>query len=243
MRRRFVVVLALGGFLAAVLAAAFAFAGLRGQGAERRIGLFTTLPILWNEAPDLKGMIDPPPVPHWARAALESNGKLIALDTLLDLQRIDLLVAVQPRPLLPEENVALDDWVRRGGRVLLFADPMLTQDSAFPLGDRRRPQGVALLSPILARWGLQLRFDDAQALGERESPGENLPVNLPGTLALVPGGHEASCVIGQAQLVARCRVGKGRATIVADAALFEPREDQDSRTLKLQKLIDETLGI
>ncbi len=238
MRRRIIVLLA----LAAIVAASLFFAGFRGKVEERRIGLFTSLPILWNEAAELKGLLDPPVAPHWARTVLQSNRKVVALDTLLELQRVDLLVAAQPRPLLPEENVALDDWVRKGGHVLLFADPMLTRESAFALGDRRRPQDVALLSPILARWGLQLRFDDAQALGERESPGEGLPVNLPGTLAPIAGGHDASCVIGEAQLVARCQIGKGRAIIVADAALLEPNEDEDSRWIKLQKLIGEAAG-
>lgn len=239
MRRRFVIVLT----LVAAIGVALAFAGLRGKADDRRIGLFTSLPILWSEAAELKGLLDPPAVPHWARSVLEASGKLVALDTLLELQHVDLLVIAQPRPLLPEENVALDDWVRKGGHVLLFADPMLTRESAFPLGDRRRPPDVVLLSPILARWGLQLRFDDAQPLGERESPGEDLPVNLPGTLAPLAGGHEASCVIGQALLVARCRIGKGRAIIVADAALLELNEDEDSRSSKLQKLIGEAAAI
>ena len=51
--------------------------------------------------------------------------------------------------------------MRGGGRVLLFADPMLTRHSAFALGDRRRPQDVVLLSPILARWRLELQFDES----------------------------------------------------------------------------------
>ena len=65
---------------------------------------------------------------------------------------------IQPRPLSPQENVALDNWVAAGGRLLLFADPALTEDSAFAIGDRRRPQDVVLLSPILARWGLELEL-------------------------------------------------------------------------------------
>lgn len=206
---------------------------------DRRIGLFTSLPILWNEATALNELVDAKDEPHWARAVLEEHGTVVPLDTLLHIGKVDLLVIAQPRPLAPEENVALDAWLRAGGKLLLFADPMLTEESAFSLGDRRRPQDVVLISPILARWGLSLRFDDRQPLGERESAGERLPVNLPGEFSIAAGGHDASCIIGQNGLIARCRVGKGRAVLVADAALLERATASDSRMSALRRLIDE----
>ncbi|MCA1661076.1 MAG: GldG family protein [Novosphingobium sp.] len=165
--------------------------------------------------------------PHWARKAIERRRRLRPIDTLEPdtLGRSEDLLLLQPRPLSPQENVALDDWVAGGGRLLLFADPALTEDSAFALGDRRRPQDVVLLSPILARWGLALEFDDEQELGERMAGlgGEQaLPVNLPGRFALLGGGRDdARCKIGAEGLVAECRIGEGRALAVADAALFE----------------------
>jgi hypothetical protein len=206
---------------------------------DRRIGLFTSLPILWNEAAALDELLDSKDQPHWVRAVLEDRGTVVPLDTLLDLANIDVLMIAQPRPLAPEENVALDAWLRGGGRLLLFADPMLTEDSAFSLGDRRRPQDVVLLSPILARWGLTLHFDDQQPPGERESAGERLPVNLPGAFLRTTGGHDAACAIGQNGLVARCRVGKGRAVLVADAALLEREATGDARISALRRLFDE----
>ncbi|NLR70699.1 ABC transporter [Novosphingobium sp. ERN07] len=206
---------------------------------DRRIGLFTSLPILWNEAAALDELLDAKDQPHWARAVLEDRGTVVPLDTLLDLAHIDVLMVAQPRPLAPDENVALDAWLRGGGRLLLFADPMLTEESAFPLGDRRRPQDVVLISPILARWGLQLRFDDAQPSGERESAGEHVPVNLSGEFGLVAGGHDAACLIGQNGLIARCQVGKGRAVLVADAALLERAANGGARISALRRLFDE----
>lgn len=205
---------------------------------DRRIGLFTSLPILWKEATALNELVDENDEPHWARVVLEERGTVVPLDTLLHLADVDMLVIAQPRPLAPDENVALDAWLRNGGELLLFADPMLTEDSAFSLGDRRRPQDVVLISPILARWGLTLRFDDGQALGERENAGEHLPVNLPGVFTLATGGHDAACTIGQDGLVARCRVGKGRAVLVADAALLEREAASDARISALRGLID-----
>lgn len=212
-----------------------------------RLMLFTSLPILWSEAPDLAAMLRTDAPPHWARRALEARYTLVARDTLVaPPMDARFLLLAQPRPLAPQENVALDDWVRAGGRLLLFADPMLTADSAYGLGDRRRPQDIVLLSPILARWGLELRFDEGQPAGEhdaaRESAGAALPVNLPGQLAQRPGGHDAHCTILREGLVARCRIGRGSAVIVADAALFEPSDADGRRAAALDALLDQAFA-
>jgi hypothetical protein len=121
---------------------------------------------------------------HWARPVLEQRFRLVPLDYLSAdaLAPHDTLLLAQPRALSAEENVALDGWVRGGGSLLLFADPMMTGESRFNLGDRRRPQDVALLSPILTHWDLELVFDDSQAAGLRflGGNGPQLPVNLAG---------------------------------------------------------------
>ena len=144
------------------------------------------------------------------------------------LPGVGLLVMAQPRALAPQENVALDDWVRRGGRLLLFADPLLTEESAFAFGDRRRPQDVVLLSPILARWGLRLEFDEGQPPGERlaDLDGVTLPVNLPGQFQITVPGR--GCTLHAAGIAARCRIGKGRVLVLADAALLEKERNSGS---------------
>jgi len=214
----------LGGFL------------LRKPAERPAMGLFTSLPILWNEAPDIGGMIDDKAPPHWARAALGAQYRVVPLDTLLAPRKLRLLLMAQPRPLSPAENVALDGWVRGGGHVLLFADPMATRESAFPPGDRRRPQDVALLSPILSHWGLDLMFDEAQPAGLREIAGSGIPVNLPGRLVLRAGAH--SCRVEQAGLIAECRMGAGKALIVADSALFDGAGDEGRNSAVLRALTD-----
>lgn len=160
----------------ALLASALALAACGESGVPRSaptIGLYTSLPIVWGESGDIRELLADERPQHWALAALTSAGTLTPLDTLADasgnlpLPRDGLLVLAQPRPLTPQENVALDRWVREGGSVLLFADPMLTAPSRYALGDPRRPQDTVLLSPILARWGLRLEFDDAQPADER----------------------------------------------------------------------------
>ena len=191
------------------------------------LGLFTTLPLYWGEATNVSQAIEAQAKPHWARNALERRYRLVRLTDESLGQLHDLLMA-QPRALAPAENVALDEWVRGGGRLLLFADPLLTEHSAFPLGDKRRPQGAALLSPILAHWGLELVFDDGQSQGEREVEllGAKLPVEQAGRFELAAPAAEPACKLLARGLAVRCEIGRGQALIVADAALLD-REGTD----------------
>jgi hypothetical protein len=213
----------------------------------KQIGLFTTLPILWPESNDMRGLLSPQKMPHWALGVLRQSGEVVPLNSLgltkADnlLSGIHLLVMAQPRPLSPLENVMLDRWVRRGGRVLLFADPMLTAFTEYALGDSRRPQGVVLLSPILERWGLQLEYDDERAEGEYTVAwsGAAMRVNLPGQFKL--GKRGKHCELLSDGLGARCKIGKGRVLVVADAALLEqpPVDDKGQRPAVLQLLMEQ----
>lgn len=190
------------------------------------LGLMGTIPIYWGEAGDFGEVLAGGDEGHWARALLETDYRLSPLDTLdeASLKGIDFLLLAQPRALSPAENVALDAWVRGGGRLLLFADPMLTGESRFAIGDRRRPQDVILLSPILGHWGLSLAFDEDRAVGHEvvSGAGAAIPVNLPGSLAVAAGGEE--CAILVADVLAECRIGRGRAVVLADAALLDLHE-------------------
>lgn len=241
MKRRWL--MAGAAFFLFLLGAAWLVSGRPAKVPDRaQLGLFTSLPILWAEADDVGALLASPEPPHWARADLERRYRILPLDTLPGPRDLRFLLIAQPRPFSPDENVALDDWVRHGGRLLLFADPALTWDSRYSIGDRRRPQDVVLLSPILARWGLELLFDDGQPGGERESAGNDVPVNLPGQLARRSGGVDAACDLGPEGLIARCRIGKGRAMIVADAALLESADSPDSRAAALGRLAGEAFA-
>lgn len=212
--------------LAVVLAAVAVLAAGQRQSApqRQRTGLFTTLPILWNEQADLAAALQPGQQPHWAKALIASGGAVVPLDTLSGLDRADLryLVMAQPRPLSPDENVALDGWVRGGGRLLLLADPMLTADTMFAIGDRRRPQDVVMLDPLLNHWGLRLEFDseDQFAEGPTRMMGMTIPVNMPGRLV----ANAATCKAWDDGYLATCRIGKGHVVVLGDAAVLE-RED------------------
>ena len=235
--------------IALLIAGAIVLALLGWQRARSRsvahepIGLFTTLPILWAETGDIGAQLNAAQAPHWARAELSVRGPITPLDSLAGapgaapLARLHRLVIAQSRPLGPPENVALDHWLRGGGQLLLLADPALTEDSAFALGDPRRPQAGVLLSPILTRWGLTLHFDEAQPFGEksRRAMDLTLPVNLAGHFTAAAG---SGCRVWGEGLIATCIIGRGRLVAVADAAVLEREDPAGSRRTAFAGLLD-----
>jgi len=213
------------------------------------LAVMGTIPIYWGERDDLADLLSPDAAPHWARAVIETHYRLRPLDYLSAeaLQDFRLLLLAQPRGLSGQENVALDAWVRAGGRALLFADPAMTGHSRFAIGDRRRRQDVALLSPILAHWGLELRFDDRQPEGRhlRDSvpPLLNppLPVDLPGELVL--RGETGECTLLGEGIAAECRLGSGAVLVVADAALLESDAGDQVAVAALDGLMSRIFGV
>jgi hypothetical protein len=187
------------------------------------LGLMGTIPIYWGEAGDLGDLVAGRGAGHWARERLEARFTLAPLDELSaeSLAGVRLLLLAQPRALTPAENVALDEWIREGGKLLLFADPMLTGDSRFPVGDRRRPQDVILLSPILEHWGLRLEFDVERPEGMIQADAGPLaiPLNRPG--AFVLADHAGDCTLSAQNALAHCRIEQGEVTVLADAALLD----------------------
>ncbi|MCL6252163.1 GldG family protein [Altererythrobacter sp. KTW20L] len=191
--------------------------------ARPQLALMGTVPIYWGEAEGLEGLLDTSESGHWARPVLEREFELVPIDYLSAdaLAPHSTLMMAQPRALSAEENVALDAWVRDGGNLLLFADPMMTGHSHYGLGDRRRPQDVALLSPILAHWGLELHFNEDQPAGLQmlEIDNAQVPVNLPGLFVL--RDPEAGCNVTQESVQALCLIGEGTALLYADAAMLD----------------------
>ena len=204
-----------------------------------RTGLFTSLPILWSESTDLADMLKPQQQEHWAKPLIAGGGEAVPLDALSDASLKDLkyLVMAQPRPLSPDENVALDSWVRGGGLLLLFADPMLTEETIFPLGDKRRPQDVVWLDPVLNHWGLRLEAEVGIAAGEdfRSAIGRPVPVNLPGRLTATDVG---ACKVADQGLIATCAIDKGRVVVMADAAVLERDDKEGTRAKAFKSLLE-----
>lgn len=172
--------------------------------------LLTSLPLLFGEDFSLRQNGSP------ALSALETRYRVepISVTNPSDLGKGRLLLMAHPLAQPAEDLVALDEWVKGGGRVLLLADPMLEWPSKRPLGDPLRPPSMFMDTGLLAHWGLRL-----DAPGERGPRAEKLGGYDVTTVS--PGELFGSCKISSDRLVAQCRIGKGRATVVADADLLE----------------------
>jgi hypothetical protein len=174
--------------------------------------LMTAMPLIWGEG----GAFDPESRPAAAYLALQEEFTVRPVDTLGrdSLASARLLLLAQPRWLSPSELVALDRWVREGGAALVLADPSLHWPSELPLGDIRRPPAVSLLKPLLDHWGLELR-QGAGSEGGLVARERRLRLHEPGRFAATA----QDCRVVR-PFEARCRIGRGRAILLADADLF-----------------------
>jgi hypothetical protein len=172
--------------------------------------LLTSLPLIFGEQFSLQGSGSP------ALKALESRYRVVPISVTdeKDLVRGRMLLMAHPLAQPAEDLVALDAWVRRGGRVLLLADPMLEWPSERPLGDPLRPPPMFTDTGLLGHWGLRLDAPDERGPAARSLGHFQVTTVSPG---LLYGG----CDVSRDRLVAHCRIGKGEATIVADADLLD----------------------
>jgi hypothetical protein len=211
---------ALFGIAAAILAVAVLAIVLTGRGpkplsprppSERpTLLLLTSLPLMFGEGFSLQQNGSP------ALAALRSRYRVIAVSVAdpPELAKGRLLLMAQPLAQPPEDLVALDQWVRRGGHVLLLADPMLEWPSQRPLGDPLRPPPMFMDTGLLAHWGVTLDAPDERGPEVRKLGGFDVTTVSPGRLS-------GKCKTSSDALVAHCAIGNGLATIVADADLLD----------------------
>ena len=172
------------------------------------VHVLTSLPLLFDEGFGLR------PAKGEAATYLSESYALKAIDLPSHLPAGATLLAVQPRALPAEELVALDAWVRGGGKLLLLADPLLEWPSERPLGDRLRPPVSFADTGLLAHWGLRLDAPDKRGLKAFRTAHDQVEFVSPGRLKKVGG----SCLIDlYDDIVAECKIGVGRVLVIADA--------------------------
>jgi hypothetical protein len=169
--------------------------------------LLTPLPLVWNEGFGLEQPGSP------ALKALEAGYRVTPVDLPSKLPEGALLLAAQPRALPAEELVALDAWLRRGGRLVLLADPMLEWRSELPLGDPRRPPMAFPDTGLLRHWGLRLDAPEERGPKQLSLAAKPVLTSSPGTLTRIAG----PCALSDRGLMARCPIGAGVAIVIADA--------------------------
>lgn len=184
----------------------------RSPEARPQLRLLTSLPLLFSERFSLKSS----QVPAMKRLAQRYTVRPIALADRASLAGGQLLLMAHPRAQTAEALVDLDRWVRTGGRVLLLADPRLDWPSERPLGDRLRPPPGFADTGLLAHWGLSLEAPAERGPVDVSLDGRSLTLSSPGRI------RGTACSLVAERTVARCAIGRGKATIIADADLLNP---------------------
>jgi hypothetical protein len=203
---------AIGGMLGLAALAAWAIAGPDKEVGPRpladrpTLALLTSLPLIFGESFGLDGGGSP------ALSRLEERYEVLPIGVAdsASLKGHKLLLMAHPRAQPAEVLVELDKWVRKGGHVLLLADPKLDWPSELPLGDKLRPPPAFADTGLLMHWGLTLespRMDSEATAGRLAGKG--------------------ACHIMEDGLVAHCAVGNGKATVIADADFLNLADKDD----------------
>ena len=195
--------------------------------------LLTSLPLMFAENFSLEGGGSP------ALKALQSRYRIVPISVTdeADLAKGRILLMAHPRAQPAEDLVALDQWVRGGGRVLLLADPMLEWASGRALGDPLRPPAMFMDTGLLAHWGLTLEAPEERGPKVGRIGGADVLTASPGTLS------GSACVVGGGGLVAHCRIGQGHATVIADADFLNVDDLDGPTEHNLDALLDELAGL
>jgi len=196
-----------------------------------QIQLMTSLPIVWGENASmdniLSGKTSPAPIySYW-----QKRYAIDAVDSFEGLEKstTDIVILAQPRAMDPADIAALDQWIRGGGNAIIFTDPMLVWPSDLPLGDPRRPLASGLLSPLLGHWGLELLAPEDGGpedggLSVLELRFDDFVISTVGVglFNMLPDheGENIACKLSDANIIAKCNIGKGRVTLIADADLL-----------------------
>lgn len=182
-------------------------------GKQPELAVISGLPLFWRE----NGVKADAPI----ITVLRQRFDVQPVDSPLALKKgsAKILLLAQPRAFSMDELVALDAWISKGGKALILADPQLRWPMDLPLGDRRRPPAVTLLAAMIEYWGVKLL---PPAAGEkRHFLGDGRVLTVYAASGFADAGP--NCRIVGRGLIARCAMGRGVATIVADADLLDDR--------------------
>ena len=151
--------------------------------------------------------------------ALERDWTLQPLDVARrpQLAQVDRLLIIQPQALAPDELVEIDRWVRRGGRLLILADPDLRWPSTLPSGDPRRPPPASLLSPLFTHWGVTLLPTTGLSPVAEDLEGRNVVFDSPGRWEV----RGEKCAPASLRVL-KCSIGEGEAILVSDVDFANP---------------------
>ena len=120
---------------------------------KRIVGVYSQLPIIGKKGDQT--------APTWTIVnALKEFFEIIDLNQNIDAlnQKIDVLMLVHPKKLNTETLYAIDQYLLKGGKAIIFLDPLAEQDRTQP--DAASPNVMPILysylDEILEKWGLKI---------------------------------------------------------------------------------------
>ena len=187
------------------------------------VTMLTGLPLRWSGGGDIAAIIAKGASDDPALARLTAAGPVSLVDSLADHVPPPggALLLAHPRALAPRELVAIDAFVRGGGRAVVLADALSGWPARHPLGDPRNPPVTSLLTPLLDHWGVALAPAPAAEVATLPADVQDARLNLfsAGRFDRLP----PQCQAFAGRRIARCPIGKGEAWLVGDAdLLFAP---------------------
>jgi hypothetical protein len=187
------------------------------------VTILTGLPLRWPGGSDMAAMIAEGTQDDPALVRIEAAGPVSLVDSLVDHVPPSggALLVAHPRALAPRELVAIDAFVRGGGRAVVLADALSGWPARHPLGDPRNPPVTSLLTPLLDHWGIVLGAASADEIAPQAADigGTRLHLFSAGRFVRLSQQCRAYAQHG----ILQCRVGAGEVWLVGDAdLLFAP---------------------
>ncbi|HLV17295.1 MAG TPA: Gldg family protein [Pseudomonas sp.] len=183
------------------------------------VGVLSALPL--NGGFDM--LARQPTAPYMLMEEIRQLFRIESLQSDLDEipEHVSVLMLVHPKQLTEQTLYAIDQFVLRGGKLLVFIDPYSEADTGdgFPLDSIDRASG---LEPLLAAWGVRMVPDKVLAdagYGMTVSMGQGRPVRHPAWVSL-----PAEALDQQDVVTADLEVVN-----LASAGLLEPLEQATTR--------------
>ncbi len=186
---------------------------------QPRVVVVTSLPLFAASRGDLGAVLSGDIDDAEAIIALRQHFDLLPMANpdAQGLAEGSALFLAHPGPLAPEALVAIDAWVRGGGRAVVLADALLEAEPPFPLGDSRNPPVTTMLDPLLAHWGVVIG-PAREGAGIVSDANQRLIVSSAGLVST----RSSACRQVVGGVIARCRIGRGQVVIIGDADMLDP---------------------
>ena len=139
------------------------------QDKEKTVGLMSTLPVMGSTPNRFQQMQGQRPQPKWAFITeLENsfNIKEIPSDVHDIDKNIDILLVIHPKNLSDTTQYAIDQFVLRGGELVLLVDPNARMDQAAAMAMQMGQMGAANsdLNKLFQHWGI--KYDSTKIIGD-----------------------------------------------------------------------------